>query len=176
MQALIVIDAQNEFSPNGKRPVPNHAGIIEVIRKHVEQARSAGHPIAWIRHFNKPTESPAFVPGTWGGEFVEGFGPRADSAREIEFHKNVYGAFTGTAIGSWLEKMKTGEILITGFYTHGCVSTTAREAIMAELTVVIDPAATGACDMEHELLGRLSAEEVRRTALLQLANMGATIM
>jgi nicotinamidase-related amidase len=176
MPALIVIDAQNEFSPNGKRPVPDHAKIIAAIRKLVEQARSAGHPIAWVRHFNKPTESPAFVPVTWGSEFVTGFGPSAGSNVEMEFHKNVYGAFTGTAIGSWLDKMKTEEILITGFYTHGCVSTTAREAIMADLTVFIDPAATGSCDIEHELLGRLSAEEVRRTALLQLANMGATII
>jgi nicotinamidase-related amidase len=176
MPALIVIDAQNEFSQNGKRPVPSHAAIIEVIRKLVEQARSAGHPIAWVRHFNKPAESPAFVPGTWGAEFVAGFGPAPDSGREIEFHKNVYGAFTGTDIGSWLDSVNADEILITGFYTHGCVSTTAREAIMAGLTVFIDPSATGACDMEHEILGVLSADEVKRTALLQLANMGVTII
>lgn len=175
MPALIVIDVQNEFSQHGKRPVPGHLEVIAEIRRLVEQARSAGHYIAWIRHFNKSTESPAFVPGTWGAEFVAGFGPAPDSGREIEFQKNVYGAFTGTDIGSWLDSLNVDEILITGFYTHGCVSTTAREAIMAGLTVFIDPSATGACDMEHEILGVLSADEVRRTALLQLANMGAII-
>lgn len=175
MQALIVIDAQNEFSKDGKRPVPNHINAVEVIRQRVEEARTEGRPIAWVRHFNKPTESPAFVPGTWGSEFVDGFGPKPDAENEKEFHKNVYGAFTGTHIGPWLESMNANEILLTGFYTHGCVSTTAREAIMAELVVSIDPNATDTCDMEHELLGKLTADEVRRSTLLQLANMGAFI-
>jgi nicotinamidase-related amidase len=175
MQALIVIDAQNEFSANGKRPVPNHAGAIECISQRVAEARRKGYPIAWVRHFNKPAESPAFVPGTWGAEFVPGFGPKPDSDIEKEFQKNVYGAFTGSNIGLWLKKVNADQVLITGFYSHGCVSTTAREAIMADLTVFLDPDATGACDIDHELLGRITADEVRRSALLQLVNMGATI-
>jgi len=175
MQTLIVIDAQNEFSQKGKRPVPNHSEAIEVIRQRVEQARNEGNLIAWVRHFNKPEESPVFVPGTWGAEFIPGFGPNPDSDNEKEFQKDVYGAFTGTDIGSWLKKNNVDEVLITGFYTHGCVSTTAREAIMAGLTVFMDPDGTGACAMEHEILGSLTADEVRRSALMQLANMGATI-
>jgi len=65
--------------------------------------------------------------------------------------------------------------LIVGFYTHGCVATTAREAIMADLAVSLDPDATGSCDITHEILGKLSADEVRRSALLHLSNMGASI-
>lgn len=175
MQALIVIDAQNEFSALGQRPVPNQVNAVEVIRQRVEEARAEGRPIAWVRHFNKPTDSPAFVPGTWGAEFVDGFGPKTGAENEEEFQKNVYGAFTGSNIGAWLKNHDVNEVLITGFYTHGCVSTTSREAIMADLIVNIDPDGTGACDMEHQLLGSITAEEVRRTALLQLANMGANI-
>lgn len=90
-------------------------------------------------------------------------------------HKNVYGAFSGTEVGIWLKMVGADEVLIVGFYTHGCVSTTAREAIMAGLNVFLDPAATGSCDMEHEILGQLTAAEVKRSSLLQLANMGAVI-
>ncbi|MBN9382744.1 MAG: hypothetical protein J0H74_18410 [Chitinophagaceae bacterium] len=39
-----------------------------------------------------------------------------------------------------------------------------------------DPEATGACDIEHPALGRLTADEVRRSALLQLVNMGAGVL
>ncbi len=46
---------------------------------------------------------------------------------------------------------------------------------MAGLDVHIDPNGTGACDMAHESLGELTADEVRRSALLQLANMGVHI-
>lgn len=176
MQALIVIDAQNEFSQNGKRPVPNYLNAVEVIKKHVEQARISKTPIAWLRHFNKPEESPAFVPGTWGAEFYSGLGPFSSNGLEKEFQKNVYGAFTGSDIGHWLKQLHVQDVLITGFYTHGCVSTTAREAIMLNLKVSLDINATGACDMKHELLGEMTADEVRRSALLQLVNMGATII
>jgi nicotinamidase-related amidase len=175
MQALIVIDAQNEFSGNGNRPVPNHDMAIAVISKRVEEARLENRPIAWVRHFNKPTDSPAFMPDTWGAEYVSGFGPKEGFGIEKEFQKNVYGAFTGTNIGAWLKTVGTEEVLIVGFYTHGCVATTAREAIMADLDVSLDPDATGACDMTNEILGNLSADEVRRSALLHLSSMGASI-
>ena len=176
MQALIVIDAQNEFSQNGKRPVPNHLTAIDVIKEHVDLARMSKSPIAWVRHFNKPGESPSFIPGTWGAEFYPGLGPSSGNGPEKEFQKNVYGAFTGTDIGHWLQELGVTAVFITGFYTHGCVSTTAREAIMLELKVSLDINATGACDMKHELLGELTADEVRRSTLLQLANMGAAIV
>jgi nicotinamidase-related amidase len=175
MQALIVIDTQNEFSEKGKRPVPNHSSALKVIKQRVEQARQEGRPIAWVRHFNQPNESTAFIPDTWGSEFSAGLGPKPDVDTEKEFHKNVYGAFTGSDIGSWLKKINADAVLIVGFYTHGCVSTTAREAIMADLNVSLDPDATGACDMTNEILGKLSADEVRRSALLHLSNMGASI-
>ena len=175
MRALIVIDVQNEFSMKGLRPVPDHAAILSVIHRHVADARENGYPIAWIRHHNLPSESPAFIPGSWGAGFSPGFGPKPDHSKEVEFQKNVYGAFTGTKLGSWLSRLGITEILVAGFYTHGCVSTTCREAIMAGLEVVVDPEATGACDITHIRLGNMTAEEVRRSALLQLVNMGAQI-
>jgi hypothetical protein len=44
------------------------------------------------------------------------------------------------------------------------------------LDVFIDPEATGARDLEHPVLGSQSADEVRRSALLQLTNMGAQVL
>jgi len=37
------------------------------------------------------------------------------------------------------------------------------------------PEATDACDLKDEVLGRQTADEVRRSALLQLTNMGVTL-
>jgi nicotinamidase-related amidase len=192
MEALIVIDAQNEFSEAGKRPVPDFTQVITVIQQHVSRFRAEGKPIAWVRHFNKPGESPAFVPDTWGAGFHPGFGPALDPAAgpasdlaagsaparsaEREFQKNVYGAFTGSDIGTWLTQQGVDEVLITGFYTHGCVSTTAREAIMRDYKVALDPDATGSCAITHEGFGSLSADEVKMGALLQLYNMGARLI
>jgi nicotinamidase-related amidase len=75
MEALICVDAQNEFAADGKRPVTNHQDALTAIAGHVERAPAFQLPIAWIRHYSKLIESPAFVPGTWGSELSPGFGP-----------------------------------------------------------------------------------------------------
>ena len=180
MQTLVIVDAQNEFSSQGQRAVPNHAEALDAILRRVEEARREGRPIAWVRHHNTPDEnagrqSPAFVPGSWGAAFLPGLGPLPDRAEEAEFVKSVYGAFTGTNIGAWLEGLGSDDVLLVGFYTHMCLSTTAREALMRGLRVSVDPDGTGATALSHELLGALTAEEVCHSALLQLNHMGVSI-
>ena len=175
MQTLIVVDAQNEFSPQGRRPVPNHAQALEAIHRRVDEARREGRPIAWVRHHNPPGATTAFVPGSWGAEFSPSLGPLPAREEEAEFVKEVYGAFTGTSIGSWLEARGSEEVLIVGFFAHMCVSTTAREALMRGLHVAVDPVGTGGFPIQHELLGVQSAEEVHRTALLHLSHLGVRI-
>jgi nicotinamidase-related amidase len=174
-QALLVVDAQNEFSPTGKRPVPNHSDALAAIRQHVDRAREERRPIAWICHHNKPTESPAFVPGSWGAEFSIGLGPQAGFGAEVLFEKDVYGAFTGTGLEEWLRTNSVQSVLVVGFYAHMCLSTTVREALIRGFEVFVDPDATGARDLESEVLGRQTADEVRRSALLHLTNMGAVV-
>lgn len=176
MQALIVVDAQNEFSAEGLRPVRNYDDAIARIKDHVENARMHGWPIAWIRHHNRPDESRAFVPGSWGAELSPGLGPDASRSDETLFEKDVFGAFTGTELEHWLKVRGVTAITLAGFYTHMCVSTSAREALVRGFGVSLDPEATGACDLHSDTLGSQSAEEVRRTALLQLSNMGAAII
>jgi nicotinamidase-related amidase len=175
MRALIVVDAQNEFSAEGLRAVPNHAQALECIHARVAEARQSGRPIAWVRHYNRPNESRAFVPGTWGAEFSSGLGPQPGRRSERLFEKDVFGAFTGTDLEAWLREMGASRLLLVGFYTHMCVSTSAREALVRGFDVAVDPEGTGARELDHELLGRQSADEVRRSALLQLSNMGVTI-
>jgi nicotinamidase-related amidase len=175
MQALIVVDVQNEFSAGGQRPVPNHTDALEHIRFRIQQARQLQQPIAWVIHYNKPAESRAFVPGTWGAEPSPGLGPEAGFGPEKRFEKDVYGAFTYTGLEEWLRSVGAQSVLLVGFYTHMCVSTSAREALVRGFDVAVDPDATGARDLADEILGQLSADEVRRSALLHLQNMGVTM-
>jgi nicotinamidase-related amidase len=174
-EALIVVDAQNEFSAAGQRPVPNHEAALAIIETHVARARREGRPIAWVRHHNRPHESPAFVPGSWGAELSPGFGPAAGAGNEVLFEKDVYGAFTATGLEDWLRSMDVDTVLIVGFYAHMCLSTSAREALVRGFNVVVDPEGTGARDLDHPVLGSQTADEVRRSALLQLTNMGARL-
>ena len=173
--ALVVVDVQNEFSPQGKRAVPNHAAALDVLKQQVGAARRDRRPIAWVVHHNKPNESQAFVPNTWGAELSPGLLPEAGSPLEAVFRKDVFGAFTGTNLESWLRSVGADSVLLVGFFTHMCVSTTAREALVRGFDVAVDGDATGAHDIDHPLLGAQTADEVRRSALLQLTHMGVRL-
>lgn len=174
-QAVIVVDAQNEFSPKGLRPVPNHASALAAILEHVAAARAERRPIAWVQHHNKPTESRAFVPDSWGAALSPGLGPESGHGPEVLFQKDVFGAFTTTGLEDWLRANQVHSVLIVGFYAHMCLSTSVREALIRGFEVFVDPKATGARDLEDETLGRQTADEVRRSALLHLKSMGATV-
>lgn len=98
------------------------------------------------------------------------------SFAEWLFTKQVFGAFGGTSLEEWLRELGVTDVLIAGFFTHMCVSTSSREALVRGFEVAVDARATGARDLEDELLGRQTDDEVRRSALLQLSDMGVTIM
>ncbi len=176
MQGLIVVNPQNEFSPRGNRPVHNHAAVLEKIIQRVEEARRENIPIAWCKHYNKPREAKAFVPKSWGAEFSPGLTPLAGNGFERVFTKDLYGAFTFTGLQEWLTALGVDEVVVVGFSTHKCVSTTVREALVRGFETYVDCFATGACPLHHEFLGTLPAEEVHRSALMHLADMGAHIV
>jgi nicotinamidase-related amidase len=175
MRALLVVDVQNEFSADGLRAVPNHRAALDRIYAHIQHVRRQKRAIAWIRHYNKPHESRAFVPGTWGSEFSPGMGPEAGFGPESLFEKDVYGAFTYTGLEEWLTAKGVREVLLVGFYAHMCLSTSAREALIRGFEVTVDRDATGACNIEHPMLGSQPAGEVLRFALLHLAHMGVKL-
>ena len=171
MNALVVIDAQNEFSPQGKLPVAGHEAALEEIVGLVAEAREAGRPVAWIVH-NGPADGDRFQPGSWGAELSSELEPIEG---EPIFVKTVFGALTGTELGAWLEKQSATAIELVGFMTHMCVSTTAREALMRGLAVAIDAKATGTRAIESRA-GSFTADVIHRSALAQLESMGAVIL
>jgi nicotinamidase-related amidase len=93
---------------------------------------------------------------------------------EPVFVKTVFGALTGTELGSWLDEKDASAIELVGFLTHMCVSTTAREALMRGLAVTIDAKATGSRAIDSSV-GSFPAELMHRSALAQLETMGVAI-
>jgi nicotinamidase-related amidase len=138
MQALLIVDAQNEFSPRGLRAVPDHAGALARINELVDQARQRLLPIAWVQHHNQPHESAAFVPGSWGAELSPGLGPLSGFGSERLFQKDVFGAFTRTELEAWLRGLEVKSVLIAGF----CTSASPPVASAGTIDVQVDLDAT----------------------------------
>jgi nicotinamidase-related amidase len=175
MLAFLVVDAQNEFSSKGQRVVPDHAAALARIETLVRQARELKLPIAWVQHHNRPNESRAFVRGSWGAELSPGLGPQSGVGPEKLFVKDVFGAFGAAGLEEWLRSNGVTQVLVAGFFTHMCVSTSSREALVRQFEVFIDPQATATHALEDPILGKQSADEVRRSALLQLQDMGVVV-
>ena len=115
------------------------------------------------------------MPHSWGAELSPGLGPQHGFGAERLFEKDVFGAFSGTDLEGWLRALSVDTVLIVGFYSHMCVSTSAREALVRGFDVSIDPDATGACEIQDPFLGSQTAADVRRSALLHLVNMGVRL-
>ncbi|MDB5516368.1 MAG: Nicotinamidase-related amidase [Tardiphaga sp.] len=74
------------------------------------------------------------LPGSWGGEFVDGIVPLAD---EAVITKHRFGAFADTGLDRLLRARGISSLIVAGVTTNCCVETTAREAVMRDFHLVV---------------------------------------
>ena len=74
------------------------------------------------------------LPGSWGGEFVDGIVPLAD---EAVITKHRFGAFADTGLDRLLRARSISSLIVAGVTTNCCVETTAREAVMRDFHLVV---------------------------------------
>jgi len=74
------------------------------------------------------------LPGSWGGEFVDGIVPQAD---EAVITKHRFGAFADTGLDRLLRARGISSLIVAGVTTNCCVETTAREAVMRDFHLVV---------------------------------------
>jgi nicotinamidase-related amidase len=74
------------------------------------------------------------LPGTWGGEFVDGIVPQLG---EAVITKHRFGAFADTGLDRLLRANGVSSLIVAGVTTNCCVETTAREAVMRDFHLVV---------------------------------------
>jgi nicotinamidase-related amidase len=120
--ALIVLDVQKGFDdPHwGKR---NNPQAEENILKLLTEWRKRGWEVIYSQHLSLLPNSPLNDQNKLGIEFKEIVKPLP---HEVVFQKNVNSAFIGTKLDSYLKEKQVKSLVITGFSTQHCVSTTTR--------------------------------------------------
>jgi nicotinamidase-related amidase len=168
--AVVIIDAQNEYV-NGKLPLVGIAPALDNIAILLKAARAAGSPIIHVQH--KGRAGGLFDPGADAFQLAP---QAAQMSGEAIVEKPLPNAFAQTNLQDLLVNTGKKQLIIAGFQTHMCISSTARAALDLgyRTTVVSDASATR--DLPDPTGGpAFAAAELHRAALAGLADRFAIV-
>ena len=167
---LIVIDAQMEYTDKGALTLDGLKPALDNITALLLKGRKDGAEIVHIAH--EGSEGRAFDPAK-GGRIIEQVAPIEG---ETVIGKGLPNSFAHTGLQNHLAEIGRPHLVICGFMTHMCVSSTARAALDLgyETTVVSDATATRtlpAADGGEAIL----AADLHRSSLAALADRFSAI-
>ena len=166
---LVLIDIQNEYR-SGPLALPDAETAIAAAAKLLARARQSGAAIFHIAH--KGRAGSLFDREAARGAIVDSLKPLAT---EAVIEKALPNAFAGTDLQARLSATGRNNIVLAGFMTHMCVSSTARAALdlVFRTTIVADACATR--DLPDGRGGTLSARTIHEVALAELSDRFAII-
>lgn len=139
-QALIAIDIQNDYFPDGKFPLWNTDITFANIQAAIGKARAKNIPIIFVQHIADASAgiAPFFNEGTSGAEIYPPIKSAAPDA--IIVTKAFADSFHQTELENTLSKLGVDELLICGMMTQNCVTHTAisKSAEKYAVTILTD--------------------------------------
>lgn len=168
--ALVPIDVQRAFDHPRWGP-RNQPQAEQRIARLLAAWRDAGLPIFHVRHSSRHRESPlhASHPGF-------AFKPEAAPLPgEPVITKDVNSAFIGTHLEARLREAGIERVILFGFTTQHCVSTTTRMAANLGFEAIVVSDATVAFEAPGSH-GPIAAETVHEVSLATLRDEFATIL
>lgn len=167
--AVVIIDAQNEYL-DGKLALPGVKPAVEAIATLLAKARAAGAPVIHVAH--KGRAGGLFDRDGHGGAIIAAVAP---AAGEAVVEKPLPNAFAQTTLDAELKKTGRTTLVIAGFMTHMCVSSTARAALDLGYKAAVVSDASATRPLPDPLGGVIPAEALHRAALAELGDRFAII-
>lgn len=169
--ALVLIDAQREYTEGALPLVGVEAAVAEAARL-LDLARKAGAPVFHIVHHGKPGGALFNPEGPLSGIVT----PLIPLDGETVVVKHLPNAFAGTDLDALIRATGRKELIVAGFQTHMCVSSTVRAALdLGWRTTVVD-AASATRDLPDGAGGVIPAEALHRANLAALADRFAVVV
>lgn len=154
-KALLIVDVQNDFCPDGALGIKDGDKIIPVINKYIKNFASKKLPIFASRDWHpKKTAHFKGFGGVWPVHCVQGtkgaeFHPKLELPKEaillykgMDPGKDSYSAFqaqdqNGMSLPGLLKILDIKELYIAGLATDYCVKFTTQDAVRQGLKVKI---------------------------------------
>jgi nicotinamidase-related amidase len=139
-KALLVIDLQNDYFPEGKYPLWNAKATLKNAVTAIEKAHTQNVPVIIIQHIANKHKgiAPFFNDGTVGAEVHSDILLAAPQAPIIV--KEFADSFVNTLLEDTLTKLGITELLVCGMMTQNCVTHTAisKSAEKYNVSILVD--------------------------------------
>lgn len=146
-RALIVIDLQNDYFPDGAYPLWNTEAVLARTLEAIHVAQAHHVPVIFVVHVapEKPGSAPFLTAGTHGAEIHPQLLAAAPDA--ILVTKLNADSFYNTRLEETLDRLGVEELFICGMMTQNCVTHTAisksaekfKVSVLPECCTTIDP-------------------------------------
>ena len=166
---LVLIDLQNEYR-SGPLALPDADAAIAHAAKLLARARQSGAAIFHIAHRGRP--GGLFDRDAARGAIVESLAPIAG---EPVIEKTLPNAFAGTDLQARLEATGRKNLVLAGFMTHMCISSTARAALDLGYRTTIDADSCATRDLPDGRGGAIAAAAIHDVVLAELSDRFAII-
>ncbi|HMW90587.1 MAG TPA: cysteine hydrolase family protein [Candidatus Obscuribacter sp.] len=169
--ALIIVDAQREYQ-DGAVPLTGFEKAVGEISALLERARKLETKVWHIRH-KTFDGAPIFAPDGKYFQIVDALTP---AAGEAIVDKQQPSSFAGTDLHEQLQKAGIKDLIVTGFMTHACISTTVRSAHSLGYPVTLVGSACATRDLPDINGGLVKAAELHNATLAALKDLFATLV
>ncbi|OPX57080.1 Nicotinamidase-related amidase [Oceanospirillum multiglobuliferum] len=150
--ALVIIDIQNDYFPDGRYPLWNTETVLNNIEVAVQQAQAKGMPVVLIQHIARPAVglAPFFNAETEGVKLHANLLAEAPNAPVVI--KSYADSFLDTELTEVLTKLAVSKLLICGMMTQNCVTHTAISPAAAPYQVsILSDCCTSVDNMIHQI-------------------------
>jgi len=143
MQALLIIDIQNDYFPGGAMELEGSEAAGAKAAAAIRSFRDRQLPVIHVRHLSVRPGATFFLPGTRGAEIHASVQP---APGETVVEKNFPNSFRNTPLRDELERLKAKDLVVAGMMTHMCVDASVRHAadLGYKVTLLGDACATRA--------------------------------
>jgi len=166
---LVLIDMQNEYC-SGPVAAADCENAIDAARELLLAARSCGAPVFHVVHKGRP--GMLFDRDAERGQIIPALAPLQD---EAVIEKPFPNSFADTDLHQRLSAIGRKHLILAGFATHMCISSTARAAVEHGYRVTVAADACAARDLPDGHGGVVPASTVHHVALVELSDRFAAI-
>ncbi|WP_248744896.1 cysteine hydrolase family protein [Pseudomonas sp. MWU12-2037] len=172
VQALILVDIQNDYFPGGKWTLSGADAAADKAAAILAAAREAGDLVVHVRHEFAGADAPFFVPGSEGARLHAKVLNRAD---EQVILKHFVNSFRDTELSAVLERNEIKELVVVGSMSHLCIDAITRAAADQGYMVTVIHDACASRDLEFNGL-TVPAAHVHGAFMASLAFGYATVV